>query len=206
MNKHIILIGLVLSLVLFSCDNNPNTYQSLKDINELQLSEFSLTKTVTIRDEFDEDKTKENSSIFSFVEEMAHTIEKKIKKGNRVGVYGISQVYKVSIDLSQLTPKDVIIHDNNIKISIPDVEIERLGNDLTPKIYHERVSAWRSDISLSEREDMMREATRKLKKEFLETEDSMFVNIKDEARLKAKNWLETILKSWGYNQIEINIR
>lgn len=206
MNKYKILSGFILSLMLLSCNSDPDTYQSLKDINELQLSEFSLTKTVTIREEYDEDKTKENSSIFSFVEEMAHAIEKKIKKGNRVGVYGISQVYKVSIDLSQLTPEDVIIHDNNIKISIPDVEIERLGNDLTPTIYHERVSAWRSDIALSEREDMMRKATRKFKKEFLETEDSMFVNIKDEARLKAKNWLETILKSWGYNQIEINIK
>lgn len=53
MAKYSVIIGGILSAFLLSCNRSqpqPDLYQTIKDINELQLTEFSLTKTVTIRD------------------------------------------------------------------------------------------------------------------------------------------------------------
>lgn len=206
MTKKSIIVGSLLSIFLFSCQENPDLYQSIKDINELQLMEFSLTKTVTIRDRYDEDLEDESNNWISSITKIINAAEKKLKKGSRVGVYGISRDYEVTLDISQLTPNDIIINNNNISLSIPDVEIRSLGDNLKPTVYHERVSAWRSEIGLEEKERMMRKASKILDKEFQESSDSLYTEIKKQARLKAESWFKTILKDWGYNHIEINIK
>lgn len=211
MAKYSVIIGGILSAFLLSCNRSqpqPDLYQTIKDINELQLTEFSLTKTVTIRDAYDEDLENEGEkeNLYTYVKKISHAAEKKLKKGNRVGVYGISRDYKVSIDLSQLTPEDIATSGNNITLSLPDVTITALGDNLQPEVYHERVSVWRSDIALAEREQIMRKGSKKLEQEFRESSDSIYANIKNQARLKAKNWFYTILKDWGYDQINIQIK
>lgn len=202
MTKKSIIAGSMLSFFLFSCQERPDLYQSIKDINELQLMEFSLTKTVTI----DENLEDESSNWISSIKNIINTAENKLKKGSRVGVYGISRDYKVTLDISQLTPNDIVINNNNISLSIPDVEISSLGDNLKPIVYHERVSAWRSDIGLEERERMMRKASKILDKEFQESSDSLYAEIKKQARFKAESWFKSILKDWGYNHIEVNIK
>lgn len=206
MTKKNIIVGSLLSIFLFSCQEKPDLYQSIKDINELQLMEFSLTKTVTIRDRYDEDLEDESNNWISSITKVINAAEKKLKKGNRVGVYGISRDYEVTLDISQLTPNDIVINNNNISLLIPDVEIRSLGDNLKPIVYHERFSAWRSDIGLEERERMMRKASKILDKEFQESSDSLYAEIKKQARLKAESWFKSILKDWGYNHIEINIK
>ena len=206
MTKKNIIVGSLLSIFLFSCKEKPDLYQSIKDINELQLMEFSLTKTVTIRDRYDEDLEDESNNWISSITKVINAAEKKLKKGNRVGVYGISRDYEVTLDISQLTPNDIVINNNNISLLIPDVEIRSLGDNLKPIVYHERFSAWRSDIGLEERERMMRKASKILDKEFQESSDSLYAEIKKQARLKAESWFKSILKDWGYNHIEINIK
>lgn len=52
----------------------------------------------------------------------------------------------------------------------------------------------------------MRKGSKKLEQEFRESSDSIYANIKNQARLKAKNWFYTILKDWGYDQINIQIK
>ena len=206
MTKKNIIVGSLLSIFLFSCQEKPDLYQSIKDINELQLMEFSLTKTVTIRDRYDEDLEDESNNWISSITKVINAAEKKLKKGKRVGVYGISRDYEVTLDISQLTPNDIVINNNNISLLIPDVEIRSLGDNLKPIVYHERFSAWRSDIGLEERERMMRKASKILDKEFQESSDSLYAEIKKQARLKAESWFKSILKDWGYNHIEINIK
>lgn len=206
MNRRSIIIGGVLSLLLFSCQKEPDLYQSIRDMNELQLMEFSLTKTVTIRDNYDEDSENEDSGWFSSIKRLANAAEKRLKKGNRVGVYGISKDYKVYIDLSKLNPEDIVIDGDNITLYIPDVTISSLGDNMVPEVYHERVSAWRSDISIEEREDMMRRGSKILETEFKNSPDSIYTNIKEQARQKASNWFTVILKDWGYNRIVIKTK
>lgn len=206
MNRRSIIIGGILSLLLFSCQKEPDLYQSIRDMNELQLMEFSLTKTVTIRDNYDEDSENEDSGWFSSIKRLANAAEKRLKKGNRVGVYGISKDYKAYIDLSKLNPEDIVIDGDNITLYIPDVTISSLGDNMVPEIYHERVSAWRSDISIEEREDMMRRGSKILETEFKNSSDSIYTNIKEQARQKASNWFTVILKDWGYNRIVIKTK
>lgn len=206
MNRRSIIIGGVLSLLLFSCQKEPDLYQSIRDMNELQLMEFSLTKTVTIRDNYDEDSENEDSGWFSSIKRLANAAEKRLKKGNRVGVYGISKDYKVYIDLSKLNPEDIVTDGDNITLYIPDVTISSLGDNMIPEVYHERVSAWRSDISIEEREDMMRRGSKILETEFKNSSDSIYTNIKEQARQKASNWFTAILKDWGYNRIVIKTK
>lgn len=206
MNRRSIIIGGVLSLLLFSCQKEPDLYQSIRDMNELQLMEFSLTKTVTIRDNYDEDSENEDSGWFSSIKRLANAAEKRLKKGNRVGVYGISKDYKAYIDLSKLNPEDIVIDGDNITLYIPDVTISSLGDNMVPEVYHERVSAWRSDISIEEREDMMRRGSKILETEFKNSSDSIYTNIKEQARQKASNWFTAILKDWGYNRIVIKTK
>lgn len=206
MNRSSIIIGGVLSLLLFSCQKEPDLYQSIRDMNELQLMEFSLTKTVTIRDNYDEDSENEDSGWFSSIKRLANAAEKRLKKGNRVGVYGISKDYKAYIDLSKLNPEDIVIDGDNITLYIPDVTISSLGDNMVPEVYHERVSAWRSDISIEEREDMMRRGSKILETEFKNSSDSIYTNIKEQARQKASNWFTVILKDWGYNRIVIKTK
>lgn len=206
MNRRSIIIGGILSLLLFSCQKEPDLYQSIRDMNELQLMEFSLTKTVTIRDNYDEDSENEDSGWFSSIKRLANAAEKRLKKGNRVGVYGISKDYKAYIDLSKLNPEDIVIDGDNITLYIPDVTISSLGDNMVPEVYHERVSAWRSDISIEEREDMMRRGSKILETEFKNSSDSIYTNIKEQARQKASNWFTVILKDWGYNRIVIKTK
>lgn len=206
MNRRSIIIGGILSLLLFSCQKEPDLYQSIRDMNELQLMEFSLTKTVTIRDNYDEDSENEDSGWFSSIKRLANAAEKRLKKGNRVGVYGISKDYKAYIDLSKLNPEDIVIDGDNITLYIPDVTISSLGDNMVPEVYHERVSAWRSDISIEEREDMMRRGSKILETEFKNSPDSIYTNIKEQARQKASNWFTAILKDWGYNRIVIKTK
>lgn len=206
MNRRSIIIGGVLSLLLFSCQKEPDLYQSIRDMNELQLMEFSLTKTVTIRDNYDEEAENEDDGWFSSIKKLAYAAEKRLKKGNRVGVYGISKDYKVYIDLSKLNPEDIVTDGDNITLYIPDVTISSLGDNMIPEVYHERVSAWRSDISIEEREDMMRRGSKILETEFKNSSDSLYTNIKEQARQKASNWFTFILKDWGYNRIVIKTK
>lgn len=206
MNRRSIITGGILSLLLFSCQKEPDLYQSIRDMNELQLMEFSLTKTVTIRDNYDEDSENEDSGWFSSIKRLANAAEKRLKKGNRVGIYGISKDYKVYIDLSKLNPEDIVIDGDNITLYIPDVTISSLGDNMVPEVYHERVSAWRSDISIEEREDMMRRGSKILETEFKNSSDSIYTNIKEQARQKASNWFTVILKDWGYNRIVIKTK
>lgn len=206
MNRRSIIIGGVLSLLLFSCQKEPDLYQSIRDMNELQLMEFSLTKTVTIRDNHDEEAENEDGGWFSSIKKLAYAAEKRLKKGNRVGVYGISKDYKVYIDLSKLNPEDIVTDGDNITLYIPDVTISSLGDNMIPEVYHERVSAWRSDISIEEREDMMRRGSKILETEFKNSSDSLYTNIKEQARQKASNWFTFILKDWGYNRIVIKTK
>lgn len=209
MGKYSVIIGGVVSACLLSCSpKQPDLYQTIKDMNELQLTEFSLTKTVTIRDAYDEDLENEdgNGDFLSYVRRLSHAAEKKLKKGNRVGVYGISKDYKVSMDLSRLSPDDIDASGDHITLSLPDVTITPLGDNLQPEIYHERVSAWRSDITLAEREQIMRKGSKKLEEEFKASSDSIYASIRNQARTKAKSWFYTILKDWGYNHIEIRIK
>lgn len=206
MNRRSIITGGILSLLLFSCQKEPDLYQSIRDMNELQLMEFSLTKTVTIRDNYDEDSENEDSGWFSSIKRLANAAEKRLKKGNRVGVYGISKDYKAYIDLSKLNPEDIVIDGDNITLYIPDVTISSLGDNMVPEVYHERVSAWRSDISIEEREDMMRRGSKILETEFKNSSDSIYTNIKEQARQKASNWFTAILKDWGYNRIVIKTK
>lgn len=206
MNRRSIIIGGVLSLLLFSCQKEPDLYQSIRDMNELQLMEFSLTKTVTITSNYDEGSENEDSGWFSSIKRLANAAEKRLKKGNRVGIYGISKDYKVYIDLSKLNPEDIVIDGDNITLYIPDVTISSLGDNMVPEVYHERVSAWRSDISIEEREDMMRRGSKILETEFKNSPDSIYTNIKEQARQKASNWFTVILKDWGYNRIVIKTK
>lgn len=206
MNRRSIITGGVLSLLLFSCQKEPDLYQSIRDMNELQLMEFSLTKTVTITSNYDEGSENEDSGWFSSIKRLANAAEKRLKKGNRVGIYGISKDYKVYIDLSKLNPEDIVIDGDNITLYIPDVTISSLGDNMVPEVYHERVSAWRSDISIEEREDMMRRGSKILETEFKNSSDSIYTNIKEQARQKASNWFTVILKDWGYNRIVIKTK
>lgn len=197
MNKNNIIIIFVL-MTLFSCRKDEvDVYRTVRNVSELQLAEFSMSKTAIIRDAFDEE---EEQNMFEYI---LNGVEKRIKKGNRVGVYGFSQKYKVYINLEELMPEDVIIQDKNITIKLPQIKIEKLGDDLNPTIHHERVSGWRSSITSKERERAVRKASREIDKKFYAAPDSLFGDIKKRANKTAKAWLTSFLHNLDYQNITI---
>lgn len=189
------LFSLSIAIFLVACSQQENALQNrLNNINELELIQVTLSKSYTIRDAYDEDI--ENGEF-----DILNTIEHYVKKGGRVGVYGLRRTYSAYINLAELTDNDIKINGNNAYIKLPQIQIKILGNDIIPTIYHERVNGLRFPISESERIAVRKQATEELDEKVTNPESEIAIHMKNQAEQKCYAWLEALLRDWGYTPI-----
>ncbi|MBP5365115.1 MAG: DUF4230 domain-containing protein [Bacteroidales bacterium] len=186
------LIVSFLSVLFVACDDNTDVlYNRLRNINELELVQATLSKTYTIRDPYDEDVENGEFDLFN-------AIEHYFKQGDRVGVYGLRRTYAAYIDLNELSASDITFSNNDVRLKLPPVRIKTLGNDLVPTIYHERVNGLRFKISESERMAMRKNASEELDRQIQSNNNYVITEMTQEAERKATEWFSILLRDWGY--------
>lgn len=195
MNKILIAIFFCL-LGCTACQHTdkPSIKEKINSINELELIVCTMAKTYTLRDAYDKDV--ENDE-FNFINWLEHSV----KKGDRIGVYGLRRSYSAYINLNDVSDNDIIVKDNTIYLTLPEIKIKTLGNDIIPIVYHERVTGLRFDIEESERLAMRNKASSLLDKEIADKTSTLFPSMKQQAKDKARGWFSAMLNSWGYNTV-----
>ena len=197
-------------VVLLAACNNDKTnrtdavYQSVRDLNELQLASTTVTKTYAVRDPYytDRQSTPDRMSVAEILRRSVNIIEHNIKIGERVGVYAIRCEYAAVINLNRLSPDDITITDKDgvkrIAIALPPVEIRRLGNKFETEVYHERSSGMRSKITEDERSAMRFKASKKLEADMKTAGNVYLEELKNQAQNKAIDFFCTFLINLGY--------
>jgi hypothetical protein len=87
------------------------------------------------------------------VKQVASALLANIKIGERKGAYAYDTYLRAYIDLSDFSEDDVDISDdgNTLTITLPAVQTEFSGRDVTIRELHYRVTGMRSRISTGER-------------------------------------------------------
>jgi hypothetical protein len=192
----IFIATLFICISLSSCQKHTESSirEKISAINELQLVVCTMAKTYTLRDAYDKDQENDR---FNFINWLEHTV----KAGDRIGVYGLRRSYCAYINLNEITDQDVIIKDKTIYLTLPEVQIRVLGNDIMPIVYHERVSGLRFAIDERERLAMRNKATELLDKEIANKTSTLFPSMEKQAKDKARGWFTTMLNDWGYKTV-----
>lgn len=198
-NKIYILV--ILSLLLVSCSRKKEQKEMtmrLRDINELQLEELTLSKTYTVRDQYYENQEHGYKHVW---EEIADWMHHNTRVGARIGVYGINRNYSAYINLNELRHDDVRFEEDNMYVSLPPVRIKVLGNDMVPDAIHERVTGLRWRITEPERNAMKMKAAQQLDSIMNESNSPIVEELKTKAQRKAQKWIEAVIESRGYTPI-----
>lgn len=211
--KHISHIHtLAAALLLFwasSCSNaakeSAEVYDTVHDLNELQVASATVTKIYTVRDPYyqDQENKPANLDLIDRLQRTLHVMEHTIKIGDRVGVYGLQCTYIAFIDISKISPDDIKVEKvNGIKyasITLPPVQVKALGNDFQTRIYHERHSGLRSGITESERTIMRKQASDQLNAELGKERNQDLDALKKAGEGKAVEFFTTLLQNLGYS-------
>lgn len=195
--RHICLV--LIMIVACSCSKEKEHREiamRLREINELQLEELTLSKTYMVRDQYYENQEKGYRRV---LEELADWMKRQTRVGARIGVYGIRRSYSSYINLNELRHDDIIFDGNNVSVSLPPIRIKALGNDMIPNTIHERVTGLRWRITEPERNAMKMEASHQLDSIMNETSNPMVNDMKEKSQRKAQQWIEAILIDRGYN-------
>ena len=202
--KHFLYISILLGLIACQNQQEPSLYFELKDINELSLAEVRVEKTFIIDDpDIHFNEIGSRSGIFV---DAVDWMKRKTSIGKRIGVYSFGTYLTAYIDLSKLSPEDIITDSSkkHCTLMLPMVEIKEWGRDFEIKTEHERVSVYRTHLTPQEKAKAKNEASRILTEEI--TENTLFKQefIKS-AEDKAYIYFSALLSSWGY-QAEIKFK
>lgn len=185
---------LFLSFVLVSCgkgEEQMQVYSELKDVQQLALAEMTLSKVGTI-----DDMTWEKAKGFS--QHMGAFVN-NFKSGKRIGVYSYNTYLQAYVDLSELKEGDVEVDNERkfVKLVLPEIRTRYIGRDMGIKEEHLRVTGLRSSITPQERAKVKEVMNQALKKE-VEGNTEFGIRLKDEARMKAREFFTLLLKNRGY--------
>ena len=125
-----------------------------------------------------------------------------IKIGNRKAAYSYDTYLRAYVDMSQLSPDDVRVdHDaRTVSITLPPIETEFEGRDITVKEDHYRVTGLRSNIDQYERAEMKEMMNASLKNE-VESNPEFRRRLIREAQAKARAYFEALADNEGYTVI-----
>ena len=204
---------LAIALLLAACNHNKTddsaaVYRSVRDLNELQLASTTVTKTYAVRDPYyaDRESAPDKMSVAEILRRSVNYIDHSIKIGERVGVYAIRCEYAAVIDLNRLSPDDITITQEKggvkrIAITLPPVEIRRLGNKFETEVYHERSSGLRSKITEDERSAMRFKASKQLEADMTKSGNLYLDELRTQAHDKAIDYFCTFLFNLGYTPV-----
>jgi len=191
--------GLILSLFIFvgcskkeeSVPQRIDMLSQVRDVGKLQLSEMTLTKVGRISDpSFRDART---------LREKAEAAIDKMKIGTRIGVYSYQTYVTAYIDLTEISPSDIVVDTvaSTVSVTLPPVRVEWAGRDMELTEEHYRVSGLRSNIDASERAELKSRMAARLKKE-VAADKSIETSLKESAQVKATAYFTELFHNWGF--------
>ncbi len=171
-----------------------NYVDELRSVNKLVLAQMTVSKMATI-DDLPLDDARG-------IKQTAAAMLDIIKIGNRKAAYSYDTYLRAYVDMSQLSPDDVRVdHDaRTVSITLPPIETEFEGRDITVKEDHYRVTGLRSNIDQYERAEMKEMMNASLKNE-VESNPEFRRRLIREAQAKARAYFEAIADNEGYTVI-----
>ena len=202
-----ILFFAMLSLTLVSCheEQQPSLFFELKDINELDLAEVRVEKTVIIDDpDIHFKDIGSRSGVFS---DAVDWMKRKTSVGKRIGIYSFGTYLSASINLNELTEKDIVIDQDkkHCTLTLPPIQIKERGRDFDVKVEHERVSIYRTQLTPQEKADAKNKASQLLSEE-IEKNGELHQELTQNAKDRAQTYFYALLSSWGFTDITIQFK
>ncbi len=191
-------LSIALVLMLSACTKQTradyNYVDELRSVNKLVLAQMTVSKMATI-DDLPLDDARG-------IKQTAAAMLDIIKIGNRKAAYSYDTYLRAYVDMSQLSPDDVRIdHDaRTVSITLPPIETEFEGRDITVKEDHYRVTGLRSNIDQYERAEMKEMMNASLKNE-VESNPEFRRRLIREAQAKARTYFEALADNEGYTVI-----
>lgn len=191
-------LSIALVLMLSACTKQTradyNYVDELRSVNKLVLAQMTVSKMATI-DDLPLDDARG-------IKQTAAAMLDIIKIGNRKAAYSYDTYLRAYVDMSQLSPDDVRIdHDaRTVSITLPPIETEFEGRDITVKEDHYRVTGLRSNIDQYERAEMKEMMNASLKNE-VESNPEFRRRLIREAQAKARAYFEALADNEGYTVI-----
>ncbi len=183
--KRFPIILAVLILILQGCRNdNPaarqtdiptEILQELRSADKMVFASMSITKTAKLED------------------------SEWYKIGKRIAVYSYDTYMNAYIDLSELTPEDIVFNetDSTVRITLPPVRTEVKGRDMEMTKEYENIGPLRSEIDSRERAAMKEQANASFNSE-IEENPRFREKLKETAERKARGYFENLLKDNGF--------
>ncbi len=188
---------LSIALAFISCvrkgPDTPDFYSEIRSVDKLILSETRVTKMATVRDpDFTDAET---------LGDRAAAVISSLKVGQRVAVYSYDTYIQSYIDLSSLTPADVVVNDRDrtVTLYLPPIRTELAGRDGTLREEHYRVTGFRSDIGPQERARLKERMNSELLHEI--ESGTIAEASRESARAKALEYFATLISASGYRPI-----
>lgn len=191
-------LSIALVLMLSACTKQTradyNYVDELRSVNKLVLAQMTVSKMATI-DDLPLDDARG-------IKQTAAAMLDIIKIGNRKAAYSYDTYLRAYVDMSQLSPDDVRVdHDaRTVSITLPPIETEFEGRDITVKEDHYRVTGLRSNIDQYERAEMKEMMNASLKNE-VESNPEFRRRLIREAQAKARAYFEALADKEGYTVI-----
>ena len=165
---------------LFSCGREEKkesaVVQSIQQTGKLVTAEYSLSKMV---------KASDNKTWY--------------KIGDRRILIAAEATVKAGVDLQSIGEEDVTVNDETIRLRMPAPQIFSIS--IPPEkinVLYQDVSAFRSQFSAAEREDLLRQAEKQVRS----IADSL--GILQTAQKNAELFIRNLLQQGGYQTITID--
>lgn len=158
-----------------SAELHREIYQDLKSVDKLAFASMSITKTAKLED------------------------SEWYKVGKRIAVYSYDSYMRAYIDLSELSPGDLVFDDatESVTVSLPPVRTEVIGRDMEMKKEYENVGILRSEIDSKERAAMKEQANSSFVAEIADN-PKFRDRLCETAERKARTYFETLFAENGY--------
>jgi len=192
-----LILPVAILMVLCGCKKeNPETvyYNKIHSVDKIVFAGMTITKMATI-DDIKLDKAKG-------IKQKADAILSAIKIGQRKAAYSYDTYMRAYIDLSTLTPKDIVVDENakTVTVELPPVQTEFAGRDLGLREDHYRVTGLRSNINAKERAEIKERMNAHLKEE-VENNETFKATITEQARNKARLYFEGLFADSEYTPV-----
>lgn len=183
----------VCAIALSSCEKKEeatlDVYESLREVNRLELSRMTVGKVGMVSDpSWDDVKDWEGK---------ARVLLNSVKVGKRIGVYSYDTYVIAYVDLSKLRPEDVTVNREagTVDIVLPPVEVEVDGREPQLHEMHYRVTGFRSRIRPEERAALKAQMAKEVKKELASSRQGV-EKLRKSAEDKARAWVVGLAENW----------
>ena len=179
---HTFIVALAIIAAGCTRKDEPQLYDRIKSTDKIVFATMAISKTA----KFESDKW--------------YTI------GKRIAVYSYDTYLQAYIDMTLLQADDIEIDHSRhtMRITLPAIETQLTGRDMTLRKEYENIGPLRSDLDARERAMMKEQANESLLKE-LDSNTIFRQQLIKDAQQKARMYFQALAQKNGYTA-EINFR